>query len=239
MFLSVAYGYALYDWRKMKNFVKRLIQLIIGLYCFGLGIVFTIYANVGLASWDLFHQSLVPYVHVTLGQVSIIVGFIILIINYFFGEKIGVGTILNMLLVGIFLDFNIKVVEMLGIHKNTNLLIGLAMMLFGLFIIAFGSYLYLSSEFGVGPRDGLMVIIRKRTKLPVGFSRILVEGTVIVIGLALGGKFGLGTIFSAFAISFCVQTVFSLMRFEVSIVEHQTLRESWLELIAHTKKNKI
>jgi len=97
------------------------------------------------------------------------------------------------------------------------------MMFLGLFIISFASYFYIGSGFGAGPRDSLMVAIERKTGLAVGISRGIIEGSAVVVGWFLGGPVGLGTVLAALGISFCIQAVFSLMKFEATMVTHETL----------------
>jgi len=201
--------------------------MIIGLFFYALGIVMTIKANIGYAPWDVFHVGLTHKTGLSLGIVSIIVGIVLIILVTLLKEKFGLGTISNVVLIGIFVDIlfyidNFPVVE--------NYIIGVILLISGLFIIALGSYFYIKSGFGVGPRDNLMVVLARGTKLPVGLCRSLIELLVTVIGWFLGGMVGLGTVISVIAIGFCVQIVFKLFRFDVTAVKHETLRETWLSL---------
>jgi len=103
-----------------------------------------------------------------------------------------------------------------------NFWIGTLVLLLGLFIIALGTYFYISSAFGAGPRDSLMVAVTRKTGLPVGLCRGILEVSVVLIGWLLGGMVGLGTVISAFAIGFCVQITFKLLKFDPTQVKHET-----------------
>lgn len=96
-------------------------------------------------------------------------------------------------------------------------------MITGLFIISFGSYFYIGSGFGAGPRDSLMVALQRKTGLPVGLCRGILEGSVVLIGWLLGGPVGIGTVIAAFGIGFCIQIVFAIMKFDATSVKHETL----------------
>ncbi len=100
------------------------------------------------------------------------------------------------------------------------------MLLTGMLIVAFGSYFYIKAAFGVGPRDNLMIILARKTRLPVGVCRGLVEMSVTLIGYLLGGMAGVGTIISFIAIGGCVQLVFKILRFDVKAVEHENMMET-------------
>lgn len=204
----------------MKNFLARLAGLILGLFLFAVGIVLMLQANIGYAPWDVLQSGLSQITGISFGIVSILVGFVILLVAIAMRQKIGLGTLFNMVLIGLFIDLiqSLNVVLQAG-----NWLTGLFMMLAGLVIIAFGSYFYIRTGFGAGPRDSLMVIIRSRTGWPVGVSRAVVEGSVALLGWMLGGPIGAGTLISAFGISACIHLVFSMMKFDPAHIEHESL----------------
>jgi uncharacterized membrane protein YczE len=197
--------------------------MVFGLFLFALGIVVTLKANIGYAPWDVLHVGIANKTGLTIGNISILVGVLIVIIVMLTGEKIGFGTILNMILIGVFID----VILASGVLPTAgNFMLGVITMLAGLFIIAIGSFFYIRAAFGAGPRDSLMVVLTRKTKLPVGVCRSAVELSATVIGWFLGGMAGIGTVISAFAIGFCVQIVFRLFRFDPTKVRHETLGET-------------
>jgi len=204
----------------LKNFFMRFLRMVIGLFIYSFGIVLTIRANLGLAPWDVFHQGVTKHIPITMGQASIFVGLIIVIIFCIMREKLGLGTIFNMVLIGIFIDFFLS---LKFLPDMQNFFSGLLMMIAGLFILAFASFLYIGAGFGAGPRDGLMVAVTKRTKWPVGVVRAVIEVSVLVIGYFLGGYVGIGTVISAFGVSQAVQIVFSLLKFDVKTVKQESL----------------
>jgi len=211
----------------MKTFNFRFINLMFGLFLYALGIVVTIRANIGYAPWDAFHAGLSQKAGFSFGTASILVGILVGVLVMVLGEKIGLGSILNMVLIGIYIDI-IMYTEILPLSRNYAT--GIPMLLGGLFIIAVGSYFYIKSGFGAGPRDSLMVVLNRKTGIPVGVCRIMVELTVTIAGWALGGMVGIGTVISALAIGFFVQLVFAVLRFKPAAVQHETLRqtyESW------------
>ena len=195
-------------------------KLIFGLFLYALGIVITMKAHLGFAPWEVFHQGVSLTIGLSIGKVSILTGFVICILVYLSGEKLGLGTILNMFLIGIFMDW---ILESNVIPRMSGFISGMIMMFIGLFIISFASYFYIGSGFGAGPRDSLMVAIERKTGLAVGISRGIIEGSAVFIGWLLGGPVGFGTVIAAFGISFCIQIVFSLMKFETTLVKHETL----------------
>jgi len=171
---------------------------------------------------------------ITIGTASILVGAAIVVIDLLLGEKIGLGTILNMLFIGAFLDL----ILMLGvIPLAPGLVTGVAMLTAGLFIIALGSYFYIDSGFGAGPRDSLMVAVTRKTKLPVGVCRAAIELTAVAVGWLMGGMAGVGTIISAFGIGFCIQLTFKVLKFDVTAVRHETLMQTYRSLLAVIRKS--
>ncbi len=204
----------------MKSFCKRMSKLIFGLFLYALGIVITMKAHLGFAPWEVFHQGVSLTIGLSIGKVSILTGFVICILVFLSGEKLGLGTILNMFLIGIFMDW---ILESNVIPRMSGFISGIIMMFLGLFIISFASYFYIGSGFGAGPRDSLMVAIERKTGLAVGISRGIIEGSAVFIGWLLGGPVGFGTVIAAFGISFCIQAVFSLLKFKTTLVKHETL----------------
>jgi len=204
----------------MTNFVKRIFKLFFGLFLSTLGIIMTMKANLGFILWDVLHQGVANTVGMTVGRVIILIGLIICIICLFLGEKFGFGTITNIIFIGLFIDI---LLSFDFIPQMKEYITGIAMMMAGLFTVAFGTYFYISSGFCAGPRDNLMVAIERKTGLAVGLCRGLLEVSAVFSGWFLGGSVGIGTILSAFGISFCIQIVFSLMKFDPTKIDHESL----------------
>jgi len=203
----------------MSSYILRFLRLNFGLFLYGLGIIITMRANVGYAPWEVLHSGISQTLGVSIGLVNTVVGAIIVVICFVLGEKIGIGTIFNMFMIGLFMDLILFLNFIPLIH---NFWIGSAVMILGLFTIALGTYFYISSSFGAGPRDSLMVAVTRKTKLPVGLCRGVLEVSVVIIGWFLGGLVGLGTVLSAFAIGFCVQITFKILKFDPTQVNHET-----------------
>ncbi len=208
----------------LKNYSKRLFSLMFGLMLYALGATITIKANIGYAPWDVFHSGLAKIIHLSIGNTSIIVGLIIWAIVLIFGEKFGIGTVLNMIFIGVFMNIFMPIIPKMS---PNDFFLDLFVMFIGLFIIPFGTYFYMISGLGSGPRDSLMVVIRKKTNIPIGICRCVVEVSALITGFLLGGMLGLGTAISMIAISFCVQIVFDLLKFDPSTVEHETFKDTY------------
>lgn len=205
----------------MKGYTVRLLKLVFGLFLFALGSFLTIQANIGLASWEAFSMGLAYLTDQTYGNILIISGFVILLVDVALKEKIGFGTILNTILIGTFVDL-IQVVDL--IPQMNNFFSGVLMLLIGQLSICIGSYFYIGASLGCGPRDALMVALGKRLpKVPIGIVRGVIEGTVLLIGWLLGAKVGIGTVISVFGISFILEATFNILHFDVTNIEHESI----------------
>jgi len=207
----------------MKRFLIRIFNLFFGLFLYALGIVLSINANIGYGPWEVFHVGLAIQTGMSIGVASIVVGVIIVAIVTLYKETLGLGTLVSMIFTGIFIDvvLNSKIIPV-----PSNMAVGIVMLVAGLFTISVGSVFYIKSAFGAGPRDNLMVLLKRKTKLPVGVCRGLVELSVTLVGWVLGGMVGIGTIISGFAIGFCVQITFALFRFDAAAVQHESLPQT-------------
>ncbi len=202
----------------------RLGKLVLGLFLYALGIVMTMKASLGYAPWEVFHAGVGKALGVTIGNISILTGLLIVLAAFSMGEKVGLGTLLNMVLIGVFIDLLLRLD---WLRTMTRWPAGLLLLMAGLFVIALASYFYIGSGFGAGPRDSLMVALTRKTGLAVGVCRGSIEVTAVGIGWFLGGMVGAGTVLSAFAIGPIVQLTFRLLRFDVTTVQHETLNETW------------
>ena len=206
----------------LKEKGLTIIRLFAGFFLYSAGIVMTINANIGLAPWDVFHQGLSKTFGITIGQASIGIGIIIVIINSLFREKVGWGSLGNMLFIGVFVDL-----LMLNhiIPEFENLVLRVLMMFSGMFVIGVATYLYIGVGLGAGPRDGLMVALTKRTGKSVRLVRNTIETAVVIVGYLLGGSVGAGTLVMALTIGVFVQLAFQLFKFDVKKVEHRFIDE--------------
>ncbi|MCL2140621.1 MAG: hypothetical protein FWH42_02935 [Dehalococcoidia bacterium] len=207
----------------MRHFTLRFLSLLLGIFLYSVGIALAIKASIGYAPWEVFHAGLGITIGLSIGTASIIVGIVVVVMVTVFGEKVGFGTLMSMVLTGVFLDAILRVSI---IPQAQNYFTGIIMLIIGLFVIALGSYFYIKSAFGVGPRDNLMIVLTRKTKLPVGVCRSVVELTVVLAGWCLGGMIGYGTVISAVMIGFCIQVVFKLLKFDTTAVEHETIAQT-------------
>lgn len=209
----------------LQSYVKRFARLIGGLSLYAVGIYFSIQANIGLAPWEAFSMGLSYLTNLSFGNVVLLTGVLIIVIDFFLGEKIGFGTILNAIFIGKFVDL---IAYFDPIPQLQNFLGGVGLLLLGQVIIAFASFFYIGAALGCGPRDALMVALCKRfPKIPVGVIRASLEGSVLLVGWLLGAKVGLGTVIAVFGIGLIIQWVFRLLHFDVKIVQHENFADTW------------
>ncbi|NCB30157.1 MAG: hypothetical protein EOM66_01970 [Clostridia bacterium] len=201
-------------------YFKRFIRLIFGLFLYGLGCFLSVQANVGLAPWDAFAMGVTNITGVTLGTSVILVGAAILVLDLFLKEKIGMGTVLNTILIGTF----VNMIESWGlIPRLQSFLPGVLLLLLGQVSLCVGSYFYIGAGLGCGPRDALMVALGKRlSRIPIGVVRGMLEGGVLLVGYLLGAKVGIGTVIAVFGIGFILEWTFRLLRFDVKAVCHES-----------------
>ncbi len=203
------------------SYLKRFARLILGLFLYGLGSFLSVQANVGLAPWEAFAMGLTNILDMSFGTSVILTGVGVLVIDLFLHEKIGLGTILNTVLIGSF----VNMIESWGlIPKMQAFLPGVLMLLLGQCALCVGSFFYIGVGLGCGPRDALMVALGKRFhKVPIGAVRALIEGGVLLIGYLLGAKVGVGTVIAVLGIGFILEWTFRLFRFDVTAVRHESI----------------
>ncbi|MDX1608741.1 MAG: hypothetical protein R3225_01305 [Halofilum sp. (in: g-proteobacteria)] len=163
-------------------------QLNLGLVLFGAGIGFMLESGLGVPPWDVLHQGLSAQFGLTVGTWSIIVSFLLLLTWIPLRERYGIGTLLNAVIIGLTIDLTAAILPPAG-----GIVIAVPMLALGIFLIAFGSGLYIGANLGPGPRDGLMTAIARRGP-SIRATRGLLELTVLVSGWLLGGTFGIGTV---------------------------------------------
>ena len=206
----------------MKKTALTITRLFIGLFICAVGMVMTINANLGLSPWDVFHQGISNILNITIGRANILVGIVIVIIEVLSGEKLGWGTLCNMLFIGLFMDLlmlNNLIPTFDGVIQS------LIMMLLGMLFFGFGCCLYIGAGLGAGPRDSMMVIITKKTNKSVRFAKCSTELVTLIIGYLLGGTVGVGTVIMTIGGGYFTQLAFKIIRFDVSKVEQRFIAD--------------
>ena len=176
-----------------RRLPRRITQLVVGLFLYGIGIAFIVRAGLGAAPWDVLSQGLSHHVPLTFGVITILVSIVVLLLWIPLRQRPGIGTLLNALLVGPAAD-----VGFLVIPVAEDLWLQILLFLVGLLVLSAATGLYIGAHFGPGPRDGLMTGLHRRTGWPIWIVRTGIEVVVVAIGWVLGGTVGAGTV--AFAL---------------------------------------
>lgn len=186
--------------------LSRVSILIFGLFIFGIGDSFLIVSGLGNAPWSVLAQGLSLSFDISIGISTLIISAIVLLLWIPLRERPGFGTIMNILVIAFAID--------IGIHflpRNEGFLLDLLYVLIGIFLVGAGSALYITCGLGPGPRDGWMTAVHRKTGIPVGRVRMMIEVSVLIFGVALGGTAGLGTALFALLIGYSVATAFGVV----------------------------
>ena len=173
--------------------------LCFGLTLFGLGEGLLIVSFTGASPWSVLAQGLSININLSIGTITLLISVAVLILWIPLGLKPGMGTIFNALIIAFMIDLCIKFVP-----TPTNYINQLLLAVLSVLAVGIGAGIYLISNLGAGPRDGLMIGLQKVTNLPISVVRGTLEISVVSIGWYLGGKVGIGTLLFAFGIGPCV-----------------------------------
>jgi uncharacterized membrane protein YczE len=174
---------------------RRLAQLLVGLVMYGVSLALVLRAGLGLAPWDVLHQGLAERTGATVGQMVIAVSFVVLLAWIPLRQRPGFGTLANAVLVGVFVDLTMAVLDDVhGLGRRVALLV------VGILLNGLATALYIGASLGPGSRDGLMTGLVRRTGRSVRLVRTCLEVVVLAVGFLLGGTVGIGTLAYAVAI---------------------------------------
>lgn len=211
----------------MKKVFLNYFKLILGLFICAVGIVTILNSNLGLSPWDVLNQGANIQLGITLGQANILVGIIFVIVTLAFKQPIGTGTVLNFSLVGLFIDL---LMYLNFIPHGNNLISKFSILVVGIIIFSFGCFLYIDAGLGCGPRDGVMVILTKKTKYSLARIRTVLEVLALSIGYLLGGTVGIGTVISSLSVGPLMQIFFKLSGKNIKNIEHKSIIEEFTAL---------
>jgi len=214
--------------------IKRSLLASAGLMLFAFGYYLQIVANIGLSPWTALNDGLALRLPITLGQASILVSVIIVVSDLLMKERIGLGTLLDTFVVGWGMDLFVKLDL---IPYQTRFLPGLLVLFVGTVAACVGQWFYMTAALSCGPRDAFLVALGKRLpRLSIGTVNILLCLTVAVIGYALGGQIGVGTLITLFGTGVVMDAVNKIVRFEPRNVVHEGLIETVSEFRKALKK---
>jgi uncharacterized membrane protein YczE len=185
---------------------RRLIQLYAGLVLYGFSMALMIQAAIGLNPWDVLHQGIAAHVPLSFGMVTIVVGALVLAAWIPLRQRPGLGTVSNVIVIGVAVDASLAVVPSPGM-----LPLQVAMLLAGVGLNGLATAAYIGARFGPGPRDGLMTGLVARTGRSVRVVRTSIELTVLAAGWLLGGTVGVGTVVYALGIGPLVHLLLPLL----------------------------
>ncbi|WP_166375904.1 YczE/YyaS/YitT family protein [Aeromicrobium phragmitis] len=189
----------------------RLLRLLVGLWLYGATMAMMVRAGLGLNPWDVLHEGITRHVPVSFGVVTAAVGALVLLAWIPLRQRPGVGTVLNVIVIGVAVDATLAVVS-----QPSALLPSVALLVGGVVGNAFAGALYVSADLGAGPRDGLWVALVARTGRSVRLVRTCLELSVLALGWALGGTVGIGTVAYALAVGPLAQRFLRLLRWSGS-----------------------
>lgn len=178
-----------------KPKISTFLFLCIGLSLFGLGEGLIMISYIGNSPWQVLAQGIALHANFSIGFITFLISISVLSLWIFLGQKPGMGTFLNAIIIAAMIDLSIAFIPTPEVYMSKFI-----MLVCGVLLVGFGSGLYLIANLGPGPRDGLMTGLQKKTNLPIAAVRAFIEITVATFGWYLGGTLGEGTLLFAFGI---------------------------------------
>nr|WP_121010390.1 hypothetical protein [Saccharothrix australiensis] len=185
---------------------RRLTQLVAGLWLYGASMALQIRATLGLDPWDVLHEGLTKRTGLSFGVVTILVGALVLLCWAPLRQRPGVGTVCNVLLIGVAVDVTLAVLP-----APAELLPRTLFLVAGIVLNGLAAAVYIGARLGPGPRDGLTTGFCARTGASLRLVRTAVELAVLAVGWSLGGTIGVGTVLYALAIGPLTQAFLPLV----------------------------
>jgi len=195
---------------RWETFARDFLVMQVGLGLFGFAIAAMIRANLGTSSWAVLEVALANLLGLTPGTMMVLMGALVLTGDFLLREKIGWGTLANMLSIGSWEDLALRLIP----PVQGNLPLQAAMLLAAIAVMGLASAIYIGVDAGAGPRDSLMLAIKRTTGVSIRVARGSIEVTVVALGWLLGGPAGIGTVIFALLIGTFVQWGFKLLKVE-------------------------
>ena len=174
---------------------RTLLILIVGLWIFGTGDAILIAAGIGNTPWTVLAEGIALNINWSVGQATFLVSVLVLFLWIPLKEKPGIGTILNAIIISVAIEVMVPLLPVPDSHT-----MAVAEVLIGVLLIGIGSGIYLTANLGPGPRDGWMTGLQKASGIPIARVRVVIEVSVLALGVLLGGTFREGTILFALLI---------------------------------------
>jgi len=190
-----------------RRWVRRIVQLLLGLFLYGIGISLMVRAGIGVAPWDVLTQGIAHRTGLPFGLITNVVGLLVLLFWIPLRERPGFGTVANVLLIGPSAQLGLAFLPQQTVPALQALVFA-----GGLALVAVATGLYIGARLGPGPRDGLMTGLHRRTGWRIWIVRTAIEVVVVIIGALLGGQLGIGTVAFALLIGPMVGVTLPLFR---------------------------
>jgi uncharacterized membrane protein YczE len=192
------------------GFAARFASLIVGLFLCACGVVCFLESELGLPPWDVLHQGLSEQLGISFGAANIVVSLLVLALSWSLRAHIGLGTVLNALLVGAFVIL-LTAADAVTTLSEQGLGVRIALVVVALPFFGVGSAFYICASMGAGPRDSLMLVASDRLGIRIGAARTGIELAALAVGFALGGTAGIGTLVFGLGIGPVVELSFWLL----------------------------
>lgn len=193
---------------RWNTFARDFLRIQIGFMLFGLAITLMIRGNIGTSAWAVLEVALAQRIGISIGTMTVLMGFFVLTGAVLMREKLGWGTLGNILSIGPWEDMWLSIVP--SVENNLPLQVG--MLLVAIFIMGLASAIYIGVDAGAGPRDSMMLAIKRTTGISIRAARAIIEVTVVTIGFFLGGPAGFGTLAYALLVGPSVQWGFKIFK---------------------------
>ena len=205
---------------RWNTFIRDFFVIQIGFLLYGLALALVIRANLGTTTWLVFEIALADIFRITIGRMTVFVGFAVLILALVLREKVGWGTLGNILSIGPWLDLCLWLIP----SVTGNLFLQIVFFFAGILVQGIAPAVYIGVDAGAGPRDSMMLAIHRVTGVSIRLARGVLEVIVVLIGWVLGGPLGFGTVVFALLIGPSVQWAFKLFNVkphqpEVEVIE--------------------
>jgi uncharacterized membrane protein YczE len=193
---------------RWNTFIRDLFVIQVGFCLYGVALALLIRASVGTSTWLVLEIALARILNIQIGTMTVVMGFVVLILALAFRERVGWGTLANILSIGPWLNLWLSFIP----EQKGNLPLQIGMFLLGVLIQGIATAVYIGVDAGAGPRDSLMLAVHRVTGFSVRVARGTIEVLVVTIGWLLGGPAGWGTLAFALLIGPSVQWAFKVFQ---------------------------
>lgn len=193
---------------RWNTFARDFLRIQIGFLLFGLAITLMIRGNIGTSAWAVLEVALAQKLGISIGTMTVLMGFLVLSGALIMRERLGWGTLGNILSIGPWEDMWLAIIP----SVKENLPVQIGMLLLAIFLMGLASAIYIGVDAGAGPRDSLMLAIKRTTGISIRAARAIIEVTVVTLGWLLGGPAGIGTVAYALLVGPSVQWGFKIFK---------------------------